>query len=617
MIYHRLSRPLVTVHSRYFKQAPSIGRSSSKSGGEKGQSGVKDRFLAKFSYGHSKQFDSFFERDVRQSALYTKVEPTLLRAIAKESFTEGTMARGGGSSRATTVALTAIWLLFFGVLFYFISDATKRISKSAKESGFFGEQDEEEYLVENSDKNFSDVRGMDEILEEFYQAVDLLTNNDKYADIGAKVPKGILLNGPPGTGKTLIAKAIAGEAGVPFLYAAGSQFDELYVGVGAKRIRKLFDQARNNAPCIIFIDEIDAVGGKRKSGGQSSDYSRMTINQLLQEMDGFKGNDGVLVVAATNLKDVLDPALLRPGRFDLCVDVPNPNKKGRKEILEHFFSKVKHNSAAISLDKIASITSGMTGAQLENIVNQAAIRAVRQRHDIVDLGHLEYAFDKITMGPELKSMDQNAEGMRKTAIHEGGHCLLAHLLYNQGEAEVRPRKATITRRGSALGHVSFQMKEDANEESESLLHLRAHLVVAMGGRAAEAIFFGEDKVHTGAMSDMQQALRIARTIVCSASGNPSQVKGRLIDANTDITSQKKKELVDDLIDLEIDQAYKRALVMLKENSKIHQSLIDAMLKYRTLDSDEIDLIMKSKGLSAIERRRKELESSRNSTLDPH
>ncbi|CBY10282.1 unnamed protein product [Oikopleura dioica] len=602
-IFHRLSRPLVTV--RYFRQIPNPNSKERSAGTQ--NSGIKDRFLSKFYYGQSKQFDSFFDRDVRPSPLYSKVEPTLLRAIAKESYTEGAMSSGGRSGKANTVALTAIWLVFFGAMFYFVSDATKRLSKSAKESGLFGETEEEEYLVESSDKNFSDVRGMDEILDEFEQAVDLLTNGDKYAKIGAKVPRGILLNGPPGTGKTLIAKAIAGEAGVPFLYASGSQFDEMYVGVGAKRIRKLFEQARNNAPCIIFIDEIDAVGGKRKSGGQSSDYSRMTINQLLQEMDGFKGNDGVLVVAATNLKDVLDPALLRPGRFDLSVDVPTPNKKGRKEILEHYFGKVKHDSASISLERIASITSGMTGAQLENIVNQAAIRAVRQSHEIVDLSHLEYAFDKITMGPELKSMDQNKDGQRKTAIHEGGHCLLAHILFNKGEAEVKPRKATITRRGSALGHVSFQMNEDANEESESLLHLRAHLVVAMGGRAAEAVFFGEEKVCTGAISDMQQALQIARKIVCHASGSPDQIKGRLIDANGQYTSEKKKELVDELVDVEIDNAYKRAVLLLNEHSYTHKVLIDALLKFKTLDTDEIDLIMKGKGLNAIERSRKDHE----------
>jgi ATP-dependent metalloprotease len=453
---------------------------------------------------------------------------------------------------------------------------------------------------------------MPEILDEFEQVVDLIRNKDRYAAMGAKLPGGVLLNGPPGTGKTLIAKAIAGEAGVPFLYASGSQFDEMYVGVGASRMRKLFKEAREQSPCIIFIDEIDAVAGKRNTSGEGSpSYARMTINQLLQEMDGLKENENIIVLAATNLKGVIDPALLRPGRFDLIIDVPTPDKKGREEILEHYFSKVKHDST-INIKRIADVTAGFTGASLANIVNQAAIKAVNEGHKKVDLSHLEFAFDKITMGPELKSMKQNLAGETKTAIHEGGHCLIAYLLHKNGEYALRPRKATVTRRGGALGHVSFMSDDKSDESSQSLQHLRAHLVVGMGGRAAEAIFHGETKVCTGAASDMQQAFKIAQSIVCQASAG-DQVKGRMIDLNS--ASETKKAEVDKLIDAEIDIAYKRAIYLLKKESKLHQMLIEAMIKFKTLDADEIELLLTKKSLKAVQLMREENEKIRKTEIE--
>lgn len=599
---YRLLRPTdrISISSRLFHKDPKEG----KSYGNEPNSTVQDKFFKQFM-PKEKQFTKYYFDEVKGNPLYGRIEPSLLRSVSKESFYEGRMV---ASSNAAThgnmgkvISLLIFIALSVGMYYMFSQLFVKGLN------GELGQSEDKEYLVENSEKSFSDVRGMEEILSEFQQVVDLLTNGEKYREIGAKVPKGILLNGSPGTGKTLIAKAIAGEAKVPFLYAAGSQFDEMYVGVGAKRIRKLFEEARENAPCIVFIDEIDAVGGKRKTGGSTSDYSRMTINQLLQEMDGFRSNDDVIVIGATNLKSVLDPALLRPGRFDLIIEVPLPNKQGRKEILNHYFDKVKHNGS-VNVESLASITGGLTGAQLENIVNQAAIKAVRDSDKVVDTSHLEYAFDKITMGPELLSMEQSPDGMRKTAIHEGGHCLIAHLLHKSGEYDAKPRKATITRRGGALGHVSFQQGDKADEESQSIQHLKSHLVVAMGGRAAESIFFGEEKVHTGAYSDMQQAYNIAKSIVCNSSGAASQIKGRLIEPSE--SSEKKKEEVDFLIDNEVDIAYKRAVQILNENSKIHNVLIDAMMKFKTLDMEEIELVIKNKSLSAIERRRTDLEKTR-------
>merc|ERR1719197_265934 len=319
------------------------------------------------------------------------------------------------------------------------------------------------------------------------------------------------------------------------------------------------DGLKENENIIVL-----GVAGKRSNSGEGTpSYARMTINQLLQEMDGLKENENIIVLGATNLKNVIDPALLRPGRFDLIIDVPTPDKKGREEILEHYFAKVKHDSS-INIKRIADVTAGFTGASLANIVNQAAIKAVNEGHKKVDLSHLEFAFDKITMGPELKSMKQNIAGETKTAIHEGGHCLIAYLLHKNGEYDYRPRKATVTRRGGALGHVSFMSDDKSDESSASLQHLRAHLVVGMGGRAAEAIFHGETKVCTGASSDMQQAFKIAQQIVCTASAG-EQIKGRMIDLKS--ASETKKAEVDKLIDNEIDIAYKQAVQALREENE--------------------------------------------------
>jgi len=555
-----------------------------------------------------REFDSYY-RDVQNR--FANVDNNSKYSIAKEAFLSGYLS-GQASHKESAMwsagiqlVVKIIGLIGTGLILYWL------VNTMALSVGSVTGRDveEHEYMVEDSKKNFSDVKGMPEILAEFQQVVDIIKNKDKYTNMGAELPRGVLLSGPPGTGKTLIAKAIAGEAGVPFLYASGSQFDEMFVGVGAKRVRKLFEEARENSPCIIFLDEIDAVGGKRTGSAFESSGSRMTINQLLQEMDGFKSDENVIVIGATNLKSVLDPALMRPGRFDLTIDVPMPDKEGRKDILEHYFEKVKRDDS-ISIDRIANITQGFTGAELSNIVNQAAIKAVRDGHKRIDLTHLEYAFDKITMGPELSSMKQNEEAERKTAIHEGGHCLAAYLLHKQGVYGNKPRKATVTRRGGALGHVSFMSDEKKDESSQSLEHLRSHLVVAMGGRAAEAIFAGEDKVCTGASSDMQQAEGIARNIVCNASAG-DQVKGRFI--NFDKSSELKKQEIDRLIDHEVDVAYQKALQLLTSEAELHQLLIEGMVEFKTLDFDEIDLLLTSRSMKKLRKQRDEAEKKRKSS----
>jgi len=599
----RIQRPSSTpnlILSRSFHQESD---QSSKPFWDRGSSGSEHA---------NAQFSKYFKA-LKHNEAYRNVDPLLVHALSKEAYLSGREdAKGSGPPQWVTLFAPILkWLVVIGAL-YMVFLQFKKIGFNVF-SNMEGDKFDQEYLVETSTKDFSDVKGLPEILGEFEQVVDLIKNKDKYDSMGAKLPRGILLNGPPGTGKTLIAKAIAGEAGVPFLYASGSQFDEMYVGVGAKRMRKLFSEAREQSPCIIFIDEIDAVGGKRgnRGGGSEGSYARMTINQLLQEMDGLMENQNVIVIGATNLKNVIDPALLRPGRFDLTIDVPHPSKEGREEILNYYFSKVKHTKA-VDVAKIAAVTTGSSGAQLANIVNQAAIRAVRQGHKEVDLSHLQYAYDKITMGPELSSMKQNESGERKTAIHEGGHCLLAYLLNKEGVYDNKPRKMTVVRRGGALGHVSFISDENSDENSQSLQSLRSHLIVGMGGRAAEAIFEGEEKVCTGASSDMNQALKIAQQIIMHASAG-DQVKGRMIDLQT--SSEKKKEEVDRLIDTEIDIAYKKAKSMLETESERHQLLIDAMLKWKTLDYEEIDLLLSKKSLEALQKHRDENEKKRKQTSE--
>lgn len=608
----QIGRPVLSSHLRHF-QRPVLSRRFHTD--ERDQT---KPFWVRGS-GSEKanaQFQEYF-KDLKTNEAYRNVDPLLVHALSKEAYLVGRDDANGSAgvkSWATVLAPVLKWAIV-AVIAYFIFGEVKKLGGNvfASMEGKEGDKFDQEYLVETSNKDFSDVKGLPEILGEFEQVVDLIKSKDKYDSMGAKLPRGILLNGPPGTGKTLIAKAIAGEAGVPFLYASGSQFDEMYVGVGAKRMRKLFSEAREQSPCIIFIDEIDAVGGKRgnRGGGSEGSYARMTINQLLQEMDGLMENQNVIVIGATNLKQVIDPALLRPGRFDLTIDVPHPSKEGREEILNYYFSKVKH-STSVDIEKIASVTSGSSGAQLANIVNQAAIRAVRQGHKEVDSSHLQYAYDKITMGPELISMKQNEAGERKTAIHEGGHCLLAYLLNKQGVYDSKPRKMTVIRRGGALGHVSFISDEKSDENSQSLQSLRSHLVVGMGGRAAEAIFAGEEKVCTGAAGDMKQALSIAQNIILGSSAG-DQVKGRMIEI--DSASEKKKEEVDRLIDNEIDIAYKKAKSMLESESERHHLLIEALLKWKTLDYEEIDILLSQKSLEPVQRFRDENENKRKQSSE--
>uniref|UniRef100_A0A4W4ERS6 ATP-dependent zinc metalloprotease YME1L1 n=1 Tax=Electrophorus electricus TaxID=8005 RepID=A0A4W4ERS6_ELEEL len=359
--------------------------------------------------------------------------------------------------------------------------------------------------VQMKNVTFEHVKGVEEAKNELQEVVEFLRNPQKFTALGGKLPKGILLVGPPGTGKTLLARAVAGEADVPFYYASGSEFDEMFVGVGASRIRNLFREAKANAPCVIFIDELDSVGGKRIESPMHP-YSRQTINQLLAEMDGFKPNEGVIIIGATNFPEALDNALIRPGRFDMQVTVPRPDVKGRTEILKWYLKKIKVDPD-VQAEIIARGTVGFSGAELENLVNQAALKAAVDGKDLVTMKELEFAKDKILMGPERRSAEIDNKNKMITAYHESGHAIIAY--YTKDAMPIN--KATIMPRGPTLGHVSMLPENDRWSETRS--QLLAQMDVSMGGRVAEELIFGHENITTGASSDFDSATKIAKMMV--------------------------------------------------------------------------------------------------------
>jgi len=452
---------------------------------------------------------------------------------------------------------------------------------------------------------FEDVAGIDEAKEELEEIVEFLKDPQKFQRLGGKIPKGALLVGPPGTGKTLLARAIAGEANVPFFTISGSDFVEMFVGVGASRVRDMFEQAKKNAPCIIFIDEIDAVGRHRGAGlGGGNDEREQTLNQLLVEMDGFETNDGVILIAATNRPDVLDPALLRPGRFDRQVVVPNPDILGREKILKVHMKKVPLGPDVVART-IARGTPGFSGADLANLVNEAALLAARKGRRVVTMQEFENAKDKVMMGAERRSMVMSDDEKKLTAYHEAGHALVGV----NCPASDPIHKATIIPRGRALGLVQRLPEQD--KYSQSREYLDDALAIAFGGRLAEELIFGADKVTTGASSDIQQATALARRMVTEWGMSDRLGPLRYMDNEEEVflghsvtqrknVSEATAQIIDEEIRRIVDTANERARKILTDNLDGLHTLANGLLEYETLTGDEIAALLRGETITRVD-----------------
>ncbi len=453
-------------------------------------------------------------------------------------------------------------------------------------------------LNERTDRvTFDDVAGVEEAKEEVQEIVEFLRDPQKFQRLGGKIPRGALLVGPPGTGKTLLARAIAGEANVPFFSISGSDFVEMFVGVGASRVRDMFEQAKKNAPCIVFIDEIDAVGRHRGAGlGGGNDEREQTLNQLLVEMDGFEENEGVIIIAATNRPDVLDPALLRPGRFDRQVVVPNPDVLGRERILKVHMRRVPL-APDVEAKVIARGTPGFSGADLANLVNEAALLAARKNKKVVSMAEFEDAKDKVMMGPERRSMVMDEDEKRLTAYHEAGHALVGLKVSDTDPIH----KATIIPRGRALGMVMYLPEKDKLSQTREQMHSR--LAVMMGGRIAEELIFGYDKVTSGASSDISGATRLAKAMVTrwgmsdklgplAYGDNEEEVFLGHSVTRTQNMSEETSRMVDAEVRKFVEDAYAQARQILTDHNDDLHRIAQALLEYETLTGEEIRALLR-------------------------
>ena len=459
----------------------------------------------------------------------------------------------------------------------------------------FGKSKARVQMEPQTQVTFGDVAGIEQAKLELSEVVDFLKNADRFTAVGAKIPKGVLLVGPPGTGKTLLAKAVAGEAGVPFFSISGSEFVEMFVGVGASRVRDLFEQAKANAPCIVFIDEIDAVGRQRGAGlGGGNDEREQTLNQLLTEMDGFEGNTGIIIIAATNRPDVLDAALMRPGRFDRQVVVDRPDYAGRLEVL-NVHARGKTLAKDVDLEKIARRTPGFTGADLANLLNEAAILAARRNLTEISMDEVNDAIDRVLAGPEKKDRVMSEKRKTLVAYHEAGHALVGALMPDYDPVQ----KISIIPRGRAGGLTWFTPSEDRMDSGlYSRAYLQNQMAVALGGRIAEEIIFGEEEVTTGASNDLQQVARVARQMVTRfgmsdrlgpvALGRQqgNMFLGRDIAAERDFSEETAAAIDDEVRNL-VEQAYRRAKSVLSENKSVLDQLAQMLIDRETVDAEEL------------------------------
>jgi cell division protease FtsH len=527
---------------------------------------------------------------------YAPSDPTLVSRLynGKVSIT----AKPPGDNVPWFVSLLVSWLPFIALIGVWIFLSRQMQGGAGKAMGF-GKSRAKMLTEAHGRVTFEDVAGVDEAKQDLQEIVEFLRDPGKYQRLGGRIPRGVLLVGPPGTGKTLIARAVAGEANVPFFTISGSDFVEMFVGVGASRVRDMFEQAKKNAPCIIFIDEIDAVGRHRGAGlGGGNDEREQTLNQLLVEMDGFEANEGVILIAATNRPDVLDPALLRPGRFDRQVVVPNPDVVGREQILKVHVRKVPL-APDINLKTIARGTPGFSGADLMNLVNEAALTAARRNKRMVTQAEFEEAKDKVMMGAERKSLVMTEEEKMLTAYHEGGHAIVGLNVI----ATDPIHKATIIPRGRALGMV-MQLPE-RDKLSMSLEQMTSRLAIMMGGRVAEELVFGREKVTSGASSDIEQATRLARMMVTrwglseelgtvSYGENQDEVFLGMSVSRTQNASEATVQKIDTEIRRFVEEGYNQATKILTEKRADLEALAKGLLEYETLSGDEIIDLLKGK-----------------------
>ena len=538
-------------------------------------------------------------RDGQRFGTYAPNDPTLISKLTQKGVRITAQPADDGSPTLWGILIS--WfpmLLLIGVWIFFMRQMQ---SGGGKAMGFG--KSKARLLTEKSGRvTFEDVAGVDEAKQELEEIVDFLKDPQKFQRLGGRIPKGCLLVGPPGTGKTLLARAIAGEANVPFFTISGSDFVEMFVGVGASRVRDMFEQAKKNSPCIIFIDELDAVGRHRGAGmGGGNDEREQTLNQLLVEMDGFEANEGVILIAATNRPDVLDPALLRPGRFDRQITVSNPDILGREKILKVHIRKVPLGPD-VDLRVIARGTPGFSGADLANLINEAALHAARIGKRVVTMPEFEYAKDKVLMGMERRSMVMTEDEKKLTAYHEAGHAIVG-ISVPKGDPL---HKVTIIPRGRALG-VTMQLPE-RDRYSYSMLELESKIAMMFGGRAAEEIVFGHENVTTGAANDIQQATALARRMVTEYGFSDKLGALRYSDNEEEVflghsVSQKKNvsdataQIIDEEVRSLVETGEKTANKILVEKRKDLDVIANALLEYETLSGDEVATLLRGESIA--------------------
>jgi cell division protease FtsH len=534
--------------------------------------------------------------DGRPFQTYSPNDPTLVSRLTQKGVNFSAKAPSDGMPWYLALLVNWLPLIIVMAAWFFLS---RQMQGANGRAMGFGKSKAKLLNEAHGRVTFSDVAGVDEAKEDLEEIVEFLRDPQKFQRLGGRIPRGVLLVGPPGTGKTLLARAIAGEANVPFFTISGSDFVEMFVGVGASRVRDMFEQAKKNAPCIIFIDEIDAVGRHRGAGlGGGNDEREQTLNQLLVEMDGFEANEGIILIAATNRPDVLDPALLRPGRFDRQIVVPNPDVIGREKILRVHVRKVPL-APDVDLKTVARGTPGFSGADLMNLVNEAALLAARRGKRVVTMSEFEDAKDKVMMGAERRTLVMTEDEKRLTAYHEAGHAICAFNV----TATDPVHKATIIPRGRALGMV-MQLPE-RDKLSMSLEQMTSRLAIMMGGRVAEELIFGHDKVTSGAASDIEQATRLARMMVTkwgfspelgnvSYGENQDEVFLGMSVARTQNVSEATAQKIDSEIRRLVEAGYAEATQILTDRKDDLESLAQGLLEFETLSGDEIRDLLKGK-----------------------